>query len=433
MSALTFDYEFTPAEHGTPEDRATTAELRLSVGEDVATRVEDAWARSVRERVRVACYPLATWLAASWWRLLHEPPSLQATQAVGWRLTHQLAAAGGGYLWPRLTFVPDGEGIDLECRPSRRTAAEPLRYLASFRVTAPAAEVERELAAFVSSVVARLDAVGLTATDLHALWADVQAERADADASRVRTLEAVLGFDPDEAPQPLLAALSRLDDLAGREAVAEIASAAGAGRTRRLDPAAFVRAVDELAHAPGLAARFSAALRGCAPRGGPSARPWQRGRELATHLRQVLGLDQGPITDQVLADLLGGDFARAPASGPIGLAVRATDDRATLHFRRASVTARRFEAARFVAEQALAPATERWLPSTDAATARQKVQRAFAAEFLAPIGELEARLAGDTSAEALEAAAEEYRVSPLAIASHLANHGLLAPEDVRGR
>lgn len=113
-----------------------------------------------------------------------------------------------------------------------------------------------------------------------------------------------------------------------------------------------------------------------------TTRPWERGRALATGLRRALALQRGPVNDDVLAGLLGGDFATPAAAGPVALAVRGEGRRATIHFRRANPAGRRFEAARLVAEQALAPVDDRWLAATDAATARQKAQRAFAAELL---------------------------------------------------
>jgi len=72
-----------------------------------------------------------------------------------------------------------------------------------------------------------------------------------------------------------------------------------------------------------------------------------------------------------------------------------------------------------------APAEDHWLPTTDTATARQKLQRAFAAEFLCPITTLQEYLNGDLSEEAIEDAGEHFEVSSVMVRSHLANNGLL--------
>jgi Zn-dependent peptidase ImmA (M78 family) len=96
-----------------------------------------------------------------------------------------------------------------------------------------------------------------------------------------------------------------------------------------------------------------------------------------------------------------------------------------LFFRRRNRPGRRFEAARFIAEQLQAPTTDRWLAATDARTARQKTQRAFAAELLCPIDVLRSELAGDYGDEALEEAAERFGISVRAVQSQLANHDLI--------
>jgi Zn-dependent peptidase ImmA (M78 family) len=116
----------------------------------------------------------------------------------------------------------------------------------------------------------------------------------------------------------------------------------------------------------------------------------------------------------------------APNEVPLGLAVRHNgSDNLRLIFRKMNRMARRFEAARFLADHLLAPAKDHWLPVTDSKTARQKAQRAFAVEFLCPIEELKAFLDGDFSSDdAIDGAGEYFGVSALAIRSHLANNGL---------
>ena len=135
------------------------------------------------------------------------------------------------------------------------------------------------------------------------------------------------------------------------------------------------------------------------------------------------------MSDEELASVLNipADRLRRPAvatSRPhLGLAIRnGQQDHLKLLFRKRNRPALRFEAARFVAEEILTPKQESWLPATDTSTARQKVQRAFAAEFLCPIGALRDFLNGDFSPEAIEEAGEYFGVSELAVKSHLANH-----------
>ena len=110
----------------------------------------------------------------------------------------------------------------------------------------------------------------------------------------------------------------------------------------------------------------------------------------------------------------------------MGLAVRAGDDQGLkFHFHKRNRLARRFEAARFIADYLSAEESDRWLPVTDSATARQKLQRAFAAEFLCPIESLQKYLGDEFLPEAFEDAAEYFGISEKAIKSHLANHHLI--------
>ena len=159
--------------------------------------------------------------------------------------------------------------------------------------------------------------------------------------------------------------------------------------------------------------------------------PWQRGQAAANALRQTLGLGAQPLDDQSLADLLQIEATRLitppeAVSPPIGLAVRnSSDTEWKLLFRKWNRPARRFEAARFIADYVFSEPDDRWLPITDTATARQKQQRAFAAEFLCPIESLRKYLGDQFSPEALDDAAHHFGVSELAVRSQLEKHDLI--------
>ena len=71
-------------------------------------------------------------------------------------------------------------------------------------------------------------------------------------------------------------------------------------------------------------------------------------------------------------------------------------------------TSRRFALARLVADHIVAPETESLLPSTDAATTRQRFQRAFAQEFLCPFEDLMEYLQTERpDSDAIERAADQ--------------------------
>ena len=429
-SDMTIELEWLPPFRGTEEVGRTSATIQIHFGPENATRFEDAWSQSVQNGARVSAYPLALWLASSWWRIRWEPlPSRIRLSPDGipadanWRMSHELPAAGYGFIWPQLAFASDGEGVLVSCRRSPALSGEPVRYLSEFEVFVPAREFERETDSFMDLVLRRLDSLG--ETELHVLWQEVLAERADPTQSAARRLEARLGYEPDEAPPALVERMLELATEAGPGAADEIAPVCAGSH-----PADTLDRIMNLASRPGVPGRVSVPME--APVEDGRVPPWQRARRLANAVRESLGLGTQELDDRTLAELLQipSDHLNGPAKSsphdPMGLAVRTGNgEELKLLFRKRYRPARRFEAARFVADYLCAERRDRWLPVTDAATARQKLQRAFAAEFLCPIESLRAYLGDEFLPEAFEDAAEHFGISEMAIKSHLANHHLI--------
>ncbi len=429
MPGLSIELKWLPPFQGAPEIGRTSATVQIHFGTENATRSWDVWSESVQDGARVSAYPLAMWLASSWWRVRWEPlPSRirlnheQAPADTNWRMSHELPAAGYGFIWPQLLFASDGESIQVICRQSPALSQEPVHYLSEFDVAVPARDFEIGIDGFIDLVLRRLDSLG--ETELHRLWREVLAERADRDQSASRKIEARLGYDADEAPPSLLERLLKLATEVGAAAAGEIAPVCAG-----TNPTDALQKVMRLASQPGIQGRVSIPDQASVvPKG--TVPPWQRASQLATSVRSSLGLGVGPLDDKTVAELLQispDDLNEKPsAPAPMGLAVRSGSDRdLKLLFHKRNRPARRFEAARFIADYLSAEGRDRWLPITDAATARQKLQRAFAAEFLCPIDSLRKYLGNEFLPEAFEDAAEHFGISEIAIKSHLANHHLI--------
>jgi hypothetical protein len=241
-----------------------------------------------------------------------------------------------------------------------------------------------------------------------------------------------LGFDTDEAPKDLVARLTSLSSEVGIDAISEVAPACGVS-----EPEAILESIVEVAKSEGVVGRLPGGE--LDSHGVSYGRPWDRGHGLARKARKVWGLGGGRLPDSKFAEVLGvPELTLKTANGetrdlPMGLGIReGNKGKYRLVFRRNAHNGRRFEAARFLADNIVAPSEDRWLPSTDAKTARQKTQRAFAAEFLCPIDALVDYLKSDFSSEAVEEAGEFFGVSPLAVRSHLANNGYIHPLEVFG-
>jgi Zn-dependent peptidase ImmA (M78 family) len=408
----------TPADDP-PELAATSGLLEIRAGRVVLTRNEDIWSRTVRDAVLVSVYPLAHWLAWNWWRLSFEPlPS--SMPPIAWRLAHELGAADHGYVWPRVLFASDGETVQVYAEPLA-TPGQSVQYLSGLEVpvSVPLAHFQTVLDSFLDEVVERLAATGLRHTALAGLWEQLRSERSDPTLTECRRFEALLGIDREDCPEEILAELLRWRNRIGPSAIEELSTAIGLKR----DP---VTEIASLEYAQGV---------NLAPQVKPEtvdrrSAPWVQGVEAARHLRAHLGIQEKPITDAELRALLGiGDHAkiddvtdkRRPAT-----VVRRIQNETVLLPRKHHPTARRFELARVLGEWlADDPNDPSWRISTDAFTARQKRQRAFAAEFLCPIDALIAYLDGDFSDDAILDAASHFAVSEQTVCSLLANNGYL--------
>jgi hypothetical protein len=100
MTALSMDCEWSSPAGAPPEVAETTGFVEIRVGDHWATRCLSEFSGSVSNRVLLSGYPLALWLASSWWRLLWETGQQRVVPSVDWMMSHQLSAAGGGFLWP---------------------------------------------------------------------------------------------------------------------------------------------------------------------------------------------------------------------------------------------------------------------------------------------------------------------------------------------
>ena len=430
--AMTFaiSWQWLSASHESPEVGLTSAKLKLLLGQQVITRHVDECSQTVSDEVRLSTYPLALWLASNWWRLRWEPLP-PGSPVVSWKMSHEMAAAGYGYLWPRVAFASDGEVIHVWSEPTSADSPQPVRYLSGGYATVAAVEFERAVEHFLEGVLARLDALGVDNTDLHQLWRELGVERTNAALAAYRRLEAIAGFDAGEGPEDILARLEALAPEAGMGAVHELATLCAV-----IAPEQLLEATTNLARKPGLPARPDQVVTGSGlvesvDQNWPA---WVRGKEIALTLRHRLGLDGQPLLDEDLCRLMGVPADRASwpaeteASMPLGLAVREDPVQLNLHLRRRSATGQRFELARLLCDHVTADRADRWLPVTDGKTSRQKLQRAFAAEFLCPVESLKVFLGGDFSDDAIEAAAEYFRVGLRAVQSQLVNNRILPRE-----
>lgn len=427
MSALlSIEAKWEALGRGSPEERACFAAIGIRYGDVWLTRAEDTFVQRLRDKVHLSAYRLAEWLAWNWWRLRWEP----SNRRPGWALAHRLTTIGGGYVWPNITVSSDGERIVLLTKPTQFRPSEPLRYVEDIAAVVRPSAFQDAVDLFVEQVRGQLRAEHIGDTNLDHIWNELLAERDDPEASERRRLEALLGFDPDEAAPQQIEALVADAKLLGDQAMSEVA--AGQELLTAKD-------FDEIAQSKGFSASPKDAARLPAeislPAFGDIA-AWKRGAAAAIALRNSSHLGAAPISNRRLADMAGVDHAaltetkETERDRKISYALDESTSvgRVVLHSK--WETGRRFELARLLGDRIAGNSDGRLFPATLSYTYRQKLQRSFAAELLCPFEALRDMLHDDFSPEATEDVAKHFDVSERTVRTLLVNHGLLDRDDL---
>jgi len=160
--------------------------------------------------------------------------------------------------------------------------------------------------------------------------------------------------------------------------------------------------------------------------------PWVRAVRAAQHLRKAHGLPKGPLTNEVLEDLL---QVKLPLSAEVwkrrdtpvgGFRNGVTGGRTAILVTSNRVTSQRFYLGRLIGCAIASSEAEHFLPVTTSATALQKFERAFAQELLCPWDALDAFTdEHGMDEEGIAEAAEYFQVSEWLVLTTLVNRGKL--------
>lgn len=429
MSNIRFSYDWLPVGGGEPFLRESSAQFSLYVDDICVTRNEDIWSKTTRDSVLLSTYPLAMWFAYSWWRLNWEPlPKPNVRPPMDWRMAHELGAANHGFVWPRILFASDGEFINVWAEPAK-SIGQSVSYLGGldFPRSIKISDFQHEVDAFIGAVLGRLDAVGLCNTELAGLWSLVLENRTDTLMTHVRRLEAQMGFDPDECPDDVLKQALAIRERTGDSAMSELAPVFG-----KHGDEISLSEIENLGAVAGLRGEPQVGPLDIGATGRSTLAPWQKGVEAARKLRAHINNIDGAISNATLLGLLGLTESQVeswvvPTKSPV--AVATPIGRRCFNYvpRKRHPLGRRFEYSRLLGDLLHEPeGSAQWLASTDLTTARQKYQRAFAAEFLCPLQSLVGLLEDDFSESALEEAANHFDVSGQTVESLLVNNGYLS-------
>ena len=424
MPGFKMTADWLTADDSDPILSATTANVTIEANGVPLTKNVNGWTKEVENSIQVSAYPLAKWLAFNWWRIENEYlPMNGRTPNYDWRFAHELGAADNGYVWPNLLFVSDGDFINI-WSGVMHTPLQSVDYIAETGLfPVPVADFQTSASSFISATIEKLDGID---DDLHDLWKIVQEERSVPTTCEIRRLEAILGYDPEECPEVLLEQMIQFQKKTGAASIKELAMFLKDDETltQLLDKAKgiecapqFLPDLDALGTSHGML-------------------PWQLGVRLARESRKAYGLGDGAIESKTLLELLGigpnglTDYNRFSVETPFSVGRNGANGKWSFVPRhKARETSQRFELARFLGDALLYGKENDWLVTSDCKSSRQKMQRAFAAEFLCPISDLDDFLKGDYSETMQEKAAEHFKVSDHTIDSILRNNGRIERDD----
>lgn len=417
MKPFEIQFEWLPRSHGSVLEKATLAEIKISVHGRVLTEMLDKEARTVRDHVVVSAWDLAVWVTSNWWRLHWET----AEESLDWKLTHYISSIGNGYIWPDIRFHSDWNAMLVDFQPfDARTA--PARFIGEEAyLSVPISDFEGEVDRFVNAVLKRVrdqvPGMDEEAAALFDLWDEVREERNNPSISEFRRLEAIAGFDPGNGPDSVLQMMIRMASEWGSGAMDEIAAEAKGESANVIDriqslPKSRKHELN-IGDWEKLPKQASA-----------SQAPWERGHHLARQVRETLSLGGDAISTREFADLLGvteqylrGTRSKSQAEVPfdIGFQDNASGDLSCV-LQGKRETTRRFALARLLGDSLFCNPTEHVLPITKAKTDRQKFNRAFAQEFLCPLAALEDYFGGPSvTPDKVQEAADHFNVSPMLI------------------
>lgn len=415
---LNIEWEWMPAEGvRSAELAATFARLQLAIGDDYVTLVEDQQTRSSRRSVTVSLYPLAEWLVFNWWFLRAGARAGHANHSYDSR--HSLRASGDGFLWPNLKFFPEGTVTRLIWQRDKLFAPHStLRYLAQGEVRVSSTGLQFVLANFVSSVIERLDELGVEGTALQAEWIGLRS--IDEEETEFCIAAARLGLDPfADGPKfeaEIIEAATRLPS----EILATFYDAVSPGNigaaiswvVNSLSESEHHKDVDDIVLSARERVRSYPIF--------PHSEPWQVGWGQAAAVRDSLGLD---VLERIDVEGLVRPVTRvAPEAGfkAAGLG-GSSPSKIVIVGKSYPSRALRFTLARALWHLVAADADAYLV--TSAHTEDQRIERAFAAELLAPARGIAETIGAPEAVEDedLESVADAYAVATTVIEHQLRN------------
>ena len=287
-------------QNGRTENGAYPRRISMRLGDACLTRLVRRGSHEPDDWLEAPPVPLAFWFIDNWWRLRWEPAPYADLNAE-WRLAHHLSSVGAGYHWPNVSIWGEGSRVGFAVHADANNLQPSLKFVAQPRLNyVPSSTVEDAIDRFVGHV---LKHVGDASDGLDAEYRQLQAERTDPTVATWRKLEAMLGFDPDDAPDGLVGGLETLTERYGSEPLQEAALAhQGERATEAINNC--IKAAESsnvLISAP-----FAFDTLDPIKVGRSSLQPpWRLAVRAANQLRHWLNVPPGPIRNTRLSEIVG--------------------------------------------------------------------------------------------------------------------------------
>lgn len=430
MNSLRFELSPSSLDVGAREEKATFGQFSVVVN---GTTASEGVALGNNELLRgpyVPGYHVADWLVRNWWRLAYEPSlddDLENT-TMGWDLAHRMSTIGEGFVWPNILLVSDGLRMTVTSAASQDPGARAFRYVGPDRTQV--VDLNEYFVAAESFLRNILELTTFESStlkpELNKSWDRLQTEIGDSKTSTWRRIEAMLGYDPDEAnAKDIQSSINDMKRL-GNDAVAELAADANT-RHNRISRA---KDVANAAKRAGFDGRIDDAISletNANIQSWGKCDAWRIGVATAHEVRRNEDLNGHPIDNARLASMAGTSenviSTTSRSSDKLSFVIRGESGKFRIAMRSKWETGRRFDVARLVADRLFDNGIDdALLPATQAYTYRQKAQRAFAAELLVPFDALEDFLSGDRSEERRNEAADHFNVSTYVISGSIQNN-----------
>jgi hypothetical protein len=402
------------------ELRATWSRLSIVIDGKPVTQVLDSKSESVRDGVYTPAYPLAEWMAFNWWPLLYESGTGDPSSNGAFKKRHNLKFAGEGFALPDLAFVADGVSVHTKWTPHIPEAST-AKFLSEGYAVIDQKAFSAEITRFIEVVIARLREMKIEHCPLIEEWEAIRS--VDPDEEDFCRAAGGLGLDPFAADDEIRESICAVGENLPGSTIDEFFQAADARNlTRQMN---WLLQLIEKLHSSKRNPSFPRLQFGHLLEG----EPWRQGYQLALQTRQAMGLTAWnnplewgllePSQVETLWVVEADPDLRADA-----VSIFEPDGSARIVVMGSSICARRFIIARSICDYVLDGSGVPLL-QTRAGSQKQRRNRAFAAEFLAPwdgIRSLFNRPEADY--RDIEMLAEHFIVSYKVIDHQLRNHGI---------